>query len=105
MILLIEECKTSTNKVERTISTEVCSSLEINPLTGYLPFKGIREEVVYEKMFYIREIKDDEVIVDIYKDDKVLHTSITLKKDQSQTFKPRGPKGLPIFYFYRLTLK
>lgn len=105
MRLRVKEYRFEINRVSNTRTHSLTKEDVLVIELGYLPFQGIRDNFPYEKLIYVREVKEDEITLVMFNESQTIRKEIALHLNEETTFHHKGPRGLPFGYYYVLKLE
>ena len=105
MLLRVKEYRFEVNRLSNTRTQTLTKEEVLEVKLGYLPFQGLKDNFPYGTLIYIKEIKEDEITLIIFKENEVIKKEMTVRLNEEETFRQKGPRGLPFGYYYKLKLE
>lgn len=105
MVLRVKEIRYRFSKIDGSREELVLSEHSLPLHEGYLDFNGGRENYPYSDLIFVREIKEDEVIITMLNKNERLRETFHLKLNEEEIFHHKGPRGHPYGYNYHLVLE
>ena len=105
MHLKVIEIKYRYSKIDGKRSEEVTKEETLPLHEGYLDFNGVRENYPYNELIYVKEIKENEIVLIMLNKNERLRELIRLKLNTEEVFYHKGPRGIPYGYLYHLILE